>query len=239
MKKGVTIATLCVMVVVLLILVSLTSLAIIRNLTNSQKIEFAMELNMIKSAVDTFKEKNGYYPITSEVVNISDVSDAIKDKFYDEFYNNNIILNVIDINKLNISALKYGLGNTKDDKYLISNLSGKIYYLKGVKIGNETYYSSNNELDSLISGNSKLEKNSNDGIVFKEENDKNGYLVNVYIPKSYLISTVTFEGKTINISKVTDTYYTYKVIPEKNGTIIVNYRDDEKDKTAKYLIYNK
>ena len=185
------------------------------------------------------EEKNGYYPITSEVIDISDVSNTVKDKFYEEFSNNNSSLSVIDLSKLNIKSLKYGLGNTVQDKYLISSVTGKVYYLKGVKVGNDTYYSIDNELNGLISGNSNVEKNSSEGIVFKEIKEDDDLVVNVYVPKTYLRSSVTFEGKTINVSNVTDNYYTYKVVSKENGTIIVNYRDDVKEKTAKYIVYNK
>ena len=239
MKKGVTMVTLVVLAVVLLILVSLTTVAIMRNLENTQKMEFTMELNVIKSEIDTFKDKNGTYPITAEVMDISNISDSMKDKFYDEFANNNSSLSVIDLSKLNIKNLKYGLGSSLDDKYLVSNITGKVYYLKGVKIGDETYYCANEELTSLISGDKKLEKNSSEGILFKEEKENDKLLVNVLVPKTYLRSSVTFEGKTVDVSKVTDSYYTYKVVTEKNGTIIVSYRDENQDKIAKYIVYKK
>ena len=239
MKKGISLIVLSVSILVVMILASVLVVSLNKNYTQAQKIELATELDMLQTAVENYKSSTGYYPITDEILDISEIPDELKNtQFNKEELSSDNSFNVIDYDLIGVDNLKYGTGETYDDKFIVSTKTGKVYYAKGLKVGNETYYSMNSELNGLISGNSALEKNSEEEIVFKEDKSSSEFRVITYVPISYTVNSVKFENESIDLTNITESYYVYELIPRKIGTIIVDYNNGSKEKKAKHIIYD-
>lgn len=156
MKKGVSLAALMATITIIVILISTVTISGKKMSDNVKKSNFALEINSIQQSVDSYVEKNnGMYPITnSVVVNLSDVSDENKEQFTNNgemISGNTISLFEINYNDINFTKLKYGNkeeGNT--DVYLVSAITGKVYYAKGFKIGSKVYYTLTDELKKSI-----------------------------------------------------------------------------------------
>jgi len=239
MKRGISLVVLSVAILVVMILASVLVVSLNKNYTQAQKIEFATELDMLQTAVENYKSSTGYYPITDETLDISMIPEQLKNtQFDDEELSSNNSFNVIDYDLIGVDNLKYGTGETYDDKFIVSTKTGKVYYAKGLKLGNETYYSMNSELNGLISGNNALEKNSEEEIVFKEDNSGSGFRIITYVPVKYSVNSVKFENVNIALSSITESYYEYELIPTTIGTVIVDYNNGSENKTAKHIIYD-
>ena len=239
-KKGISVAALSVAAIVIITLASVITVSLVGNYNESKKIEFAQELNMIKLVVDNYYYENGTYPVTDKQLTLSNLSNEIKQsQFFEEVeVDGQYIFNVLDLNLVNINSLKYGTG--KDglyDAYVVSNNTGNIYYAKGLKIGNKTYYTLNNELNGLLTGNNNLEINSDKAVLFTQQKLNNGNIsVKISVPKNYEINSVKFENDDINLDSEDDNYYIYYLQTDESGTIDVSYNANDASKNAKYTI---
>ena len=239
MKRGISLIVLSVSILVVMILASVLVVSLNKNYTQAQKIELATELDILQTAVENYKSSTGYYPITDETLDISEIPDELKNtQFNKEELSSDNSFNVIDYDLIGVENLKYGTGETYNDKFVVSTKTGKVYYAKGLKLGNKTYYSMNSELNGLILGNSALEKNSEEEIVFKEEKSSSDFRVLTYVPISYTVNSVKFENESINLIDTTQSYYVYELTPRKIGTIIVDYNNSNENKIAKHIIYD-
>ena len=154
MKKGITIITLIIMVVVMIILTTTVTITGVQALNNSKKLKFASELVFMQETIDNYsKENSGDLPITgSEITN----SNLPEGQYYE-----------IDTSLLGIIETTYGrkLNNDTNDIYVISKADNKVYYLKGLKIGNKVYFTLDDELKNIINyTDTKIV--SKDGIIF-------------------------------------------------------------------------
>lgn len=239
-KRGISVAALSVAAIVIIALASVITISLTGNYNDAKKIEFAQELNMIKIAVDNYYYKNGSYPISDKQLNISNLSQELKQtQFYDEKeVNGSYMFYVIDSNLINISSLKYGKGiDGLYDSYVVSVETGNVYYAKGIKIGNEIYYTLNKELSGLLTGNNKLEINSNSAVLFSETKLNNGKVsVKISVPTSYEIKSVKFENKEIELDSQGEEYKIYYVETEEKGTINVDYDYNQATHNATYLV---
>ena len=239
-KNGISVIALSVVSFVILILLSTVSFSLIKNYNQAMKIEFAQELNMIQILVDDYYYKNGVYPITQNQLQISNISDEVKEKqFLNEAeYNGKYIFNVLNYDLLGISSLKYGKNVSNEyDRYVVSIDTGTVYYAKGLNIDNEYYYTLDDELYGLLNGDNKIDINSDDGIIFKEQNmDDLNKIVTVKIPKKYEINSVKLENEPVELVKEEFDYSIYEVKVSQNCSINIEYKNDLVDKKVKYLV---
>jgi len=56
------------------------------------------------------------------------------------------------------------------------------------------------------------------------------------VPEKYTVNSVKFEEQNIILDKMTESYYEYKIIPDKIGTINVDYTYNGKIKLVKHII---
>lgn len=250
LKKGIAMATLVVIISVMLILLSVITITGINISNTSRKIAFASELKMLQDSVDGYITKNlGEYPVSEFVtIDLSLASDDVKKQFEDngeEILDSKVILNKIDYTKLDLTSLTRGTSDTNDDIYVVSTKTGKVYYAKGLKIGNNTYYTLTDELKNLVEYNSKSnEVLTNDAIIFETSTNEwtnSNIEVKVKVPRSYVDSTITINGNPVTgVSTIdTEAYITHSLTISNNCNLEVNYKDSNNlDRTSSFDITN-
>ena len=155
MKKGFSLVTLLVTIFVIIILSSTVVISANSIYNSNKKIRFASEISYIKELVNNYMaDNNGKLPSSSDVV-VSTKSIS-KEDLNTQFAGENIsedtiFLNKIDMSMINPGTLQYGNGTDEksDDIYCISKQTGKIYYIRGCKVGTKIYYTLNDELKKL------------------------------------------------------------------------------------------
>lgn len=220
-------------VTIMLILTTAITIGGVNTSNNAKKIAFATELKTLQEAVDEYvNENNGSYPIgNSVVVDITSLSTENKQQFNKEtdgYNSGKVLLYDIDYEKINVKSLKYGdESNGANDIYVVSNTSGVVYYAKGLKIGNNTYYTLNDELTTLLNENAdKNLVNTASVIVFQPnttEWTKDEIEVTVKVPKTFTVSKIESGGVNIPLTSSETLYNNYVVKKASNYQINVTY----------------
>ena len=250
MKKGIAMATLVVIISVMLILLSVIAITGINISNTSRKIAFASELKMLQDSIDGYITKNlGEYPVSEFVtIDLSRASDDVKKQFEDngeEILDSKVILNKIDYIKLDLTSLTRGTSDTTYDIYVVSTKTGKVYYAKGLKIGNNTYYTLTDELKNLVEYNSKSnEVLTNDAVIFETSTNEwtnSDIEITVKVPRSYSNDKLTINGNpVIKFSTIgTEDYVIHSLTISYNCNLAVNYKDaNNLDRTSSFDITN-
>lgn len=250
MKNGIAMVTLVVTIAVMLTLVSVITYTGINTANTSKKMAFASEIKMVQECIDSYRTNNeGNFPTSDFVtIDLSNASIDVKKQFTDneeEIIENKVYLSKIDYTKLELNSLNRGLGQTSDDIYVLSTKSGIVYYAKGLKIGNITYYTLTYELKNLLSYNQKSNEVSiSNPIVFKVSTtdwiNSGKVECSVKVPNNYSSKEPTFNGNIILDVQTTSEgeYITHKFNIDNNGIIEIKYNDGKEDKTASYTINN-
>lgn len=232
-KYGFSMVALAATVTIMLILTTAITIGGVNTSNNAKKIAFATELKTLQEAVDEYvNENNGSYPIgNSVVVDITSLSTENKQQFNKEtdgYNSGKVLLYDIDYEKINVKSLKYGdESNGANDIYVVSNTSGVVYYAKGLKIGNNTYYTLNDELTTLLNENAdKNLVNTASVIVFQPnttEWTKDEIEVTVKVPKTFTVSKIESGGVNIPLTSSETLYNNYVVKKASNYQINVTY----------------
>lgn len=250
MKNGIAMVTLVVTIAVMLTLVSVITYTGINTANTSKKMAFASEIKMVQECIDSYRTNNeGSFPTSDFVtIDLSNASIDVKKQFTDngeEIIENKVYLSKIDYTKLELNSLNRGLGQTSDDIYVLSTKSGIVYYAKGLKIGNITYYTLTYELKNLLSYNQKSNEVSiSNPIVFKVSTtdwiNSGKVECSVKVPNNYSSKEPTFNGNIILDVQTSSEgeYITHKFNIDNNGIIEIKYNDGKEDKTASYTINN-
>lgn len=250
MKNGIAMVTLVVTIAVMLTLVSVITYTGINTANTSKKMAFASEIKMVQECIDSYRTNNeGNFPTSDFVtIDLSNASIDVKKQFTDngeEIIENKVYLSKIDYTKLELNSLNRGLGQTSDDIYVLSTKSGIVYYAKGLKIGNITYYTLTYELKNLLSYNQKSNEVSiSNPIVFKVSTtdwiNSGKVECSVKVPNNYSSKEPTFnENIILDVQTSSEgEYITHKFNIDNNGIIEIKYNDGKEDKTASYTINN-
>lgn len=250
MKKGFSLIALAVIVIIILILATSITIAANSTLNNSKKLAFANEIKMVQDSVLAYKSKNdGKLPVSEIVIlDLSNISQKSKSQFYlnDEIIENEkITLYKIDYDKAKITSLKYGTGlQGHNDIYAVSEKTGKVYYTKGLKIGNQTYYTITEELANILSmgwGNSESSNISYEPTTTTWTKEPVG--MKIKILKGYIIEEIVASNsakiiKDENLSltdKDYDIYVMENVSTATNYTVTVRYKEAENKMTQQSL----
>ncbi|MNI50984.1 hypothetical protein D3C73_1056790 [compost metagenome] len=178
---------------------------------------------------------------------MSNVTAAMLPQFNDEdILQNKLNLHTVDYSLLNLSSLKYGAQTYgTNDIYAVSEKTGKVYYVKGLTIGNVTYFSLTDELKSLINFNTtNVEGNTSDGIVFvpsTTEWTRDNVTANVKVPKAYTLVTVKANTTDITVnSSIVDPDYTVYTVSGVSGnyTVSIAYNNGSETRSAKFEVNN-
>ena len=108
----------------------------------------------VQEIVNEYKKNTEEYPINNSVsIDLSNVKDSSKFQFDKETKKGQTItLYEIDFSLLEKTDLINGnkKNNDQTDIYAVSEKTGIVYYLKGVKVSNLTYYTLTDDLKEII-----------------------------------------------------------------------------------------
>lgn len=160
-KKGISLVALLITIIATLILVSITVIQFNSSKDKAKLVAFASDLQKIQEQVKLYYLNNGAFPTldsNKEAMNeqqlismvdsnntskieweLSANSDDNDDKTKGQFYQ-------IDLAKIDVTATLAGTKTTADDVYVIAYPSMNVYYLKGVKVSNDVYFSITSKL---------------------------------------------------------------------------------------------
>ncbi len=154
-KKGITLAVLIVTIIITMLLVSaiVVSYSSIKNST--KKKEFAKEIYSIQQLVDAYKFKNEKYPVNTNITfSIATLENEDKIQFINEpgYSSNEVIFKIIDLYEAGIESTTRGMqkNSNTNDIYVVSENTGKVFYLKGEEIGDRVYYTLSDDLKKEI-----------------------------------------------------------------------------------------
>ena len=181
LKKGVSLIVLLMTIAVMLILLTTITVSSSNIINNSKKRQFAKELYEIQNLVDKYKYENNDYPYIIEndenktvKKNVENISNIFVDE---EKVDNVITLYPINLSKVGVENLSRGTNkdDNENDVYAFSEKTGKVYYVKGYKVGDDTYYTLTDELKELLGFKTKSSEDSNTTII-RENNFIEGYI---------------------------------------------------------------
>ncbi len=239
-KFGISLASVMIATLLIILLTTTITISINKVVENADKISFVSEISSIQKSVTSYYMVNKEYPILSDSIIMDITNIKEKDIFYnEEIIDNKIILNKIDYNKINYVSLKYGNNLDESDLYGISLVTGKVYYVKGIKFGNNIYYTLSDELNNVLS-DSNIKNNVPIIIIPSNIEWSNSNIsVIVKVPKNYTnISVISgIDSYSLNIEE--DNYYIYYIEKEGNYTVEVKAKDNKGNvKEAMYKVEN-
>ena len=253
MKKGVSLVSLIVVIVVMTII---TGVVVIKISDTEELVSFstfAVEIYDIQNGVDEYYYRHSNYPVKSyyefDVSTIDYKSISQFDK--EEITNNKITFKLVDLGAIGVNNTEYGRG-TGLDKYVLSESTGKVYYLNGVEYEDVLYYTLTQEAYDIIGIANNNEFISKDDVRIADviftpstlEYTNVPVIVEVKFPSDAVINNITVGGeKSVSAETIQGLYKIVTVnetSTDKTGnyTIEVNYTYNNVAKTAKYEVTN-
>mgnify|MGYP005777202857 CR=1 FL=1 len=236
-KHGISLVSLMTALLIMILIITTATISMKQVYQNISKEMFASELESLQLAVHSYYTVHEQYPITSEnyILDLSVLSTQSLTQFQDEaIENNQIILSKIDYAKAGYTELKYGKGNSEKDYYALSITTGKVYYLEGLEIDGEKYYTLTEQVEKWAKN---TVNETDEMIVFvPDETDwtNQDVSVKIKIPQKYtdimVMEYATYEQ--------VEGEYVYLVKKSSNGTIKVSYQDGKKNCETSYEIKN-
>lgn len=244
-KKGISLVSLSIAIVILMALVSTISISLTFSINNAKKMAFSKEIYNIQSLVDEYIEREDATPKTLESIEITPASTT---QFNNEtLINGKLLLETLDLQSLGLNSTSYGnkeIGETDVEKskdvYAISQVTGKVYYIAGINIGEKKYYTLTDELRQMIEKNQELNI-AEKTITFTPNRvgwSKDAITVKVIIPEDFASPSISVNNSNIQYGSNIEngvTYYnvnTSSVI--ENYTVTVNYTKGGITSTVSY-----
>lgn len=218
-KRGVTVAIVVTMVLVILLLTSTITISVNATLKSSRLRAFATEISTIQDTIDTYRRTTTSVDYITSDITIIPSTDIVETQFNGETVTDGqIVLHVIDLEKIGIEKTVYGKSKTPTDVYAVSFETGRVYYVKGYDASDVIYYTLTDELEKLLSGEVGNEIDSNN-IIFTS--NRAGWTnipiqITVGIPTTIDITTVNI---TANVAEIT---ISDKILNGKYNEVIVN-----------------
>lgn len=249
MKKGITIIATTTAIIIITIFVSVTVISAKSIIDEFAKSKFVTELINIQDTVFSFKSEKGIYPIKEKItVNLSSVSEtALKQFASEETIENKINLYTIDLDLINLKTTLYGNGKTENDKYLLSEDTGKVYYLEGISYKYKKYYTFHEDILKSFKNVDSLQSNDikRFDTIFSLSNieyTKEGISVDVKIPISAeFISVTATNSMQVGTENIENIYKKITVNSTKlngNYKINVEYEVNGYTKSVWYMVDN-
>ena len=248
-KKGISVVALVASVAIIVALLTTVTISGVNTAHNAKKIAFGTEINMMQTALDAYYTKNNAtFPVKEAVVLTMNSSDTEMIKQFEGSFNEGVnteaTLYLLDYNELGITSLKYGKQqNSQKDVYAVSKISGKVYYLEGIKIGGKKYYTLTDDIENLLNYNSGKNTVNTPLILFEPNTTEWAQSVNVIVK----VPTNTYTNVSVVINDSTSVgkyssdggYAIYNTSGTGNYYISVNYTEKNgEQKKAKYTVTN-
>lgn len=162
-KQGIALLSLILIIVIVMMLAGLVTYSSYDMIFETQKLSFAKDITTINDAVEEYYSVNGSLPILNDgnIFTVQEYKNKIEEirgssqleqlaHEMDVNDDESAVFYEIDISKLDIKQLKYGLKEDEYDIFLVSDQSNKVYYLKGYDILNKVYFSGESVLNKNI-----------------------------------------------------------------------------------------
>ena len=150
-KRAIALISLVMVIMVLTLLAGMVTYVSVDLIKETKKITFATDTETIYDAVQEYYTVNGDIPVLDNGAQFDSTTyvASIADDNYAEALSDEIIANgdeyaifyEIDITQIGIKDTKYGVKETENDIFLVSNVSHNIYYYPGRKINNDIFFS--------------------------------------------------------------------------------------------------
>ncbi len=243
-KQGITVSVLVITIIVLTILAGAITVSTLSTVNYSKLSSWVSEISYIQEVVEEQNNVSSNMDYTMQQIELSISSNVSDEQFEGEDISedNKLILKTLDLGKLKITNTVYGNLDTTTDVYAISEKTGRVYYVQGIEIDGQMYYSLTDSLRqrfNLISPEGSLSS-----IVFAP--NVVGYsnkpiTVVVKVPKTYTDIVITTSNAEIQIGAQTEkeTTYEYAVNTNEavgNYTITVTYNNGTQSLTSKYEV---
>lgn len=158
-RNGVSLVVLLITIAVFLVLLTAITFSADNVINNTKKKQFAKEIYEVQNLVDRYKYENEEYPYivldggSYEIIEI-EVTDTMKAQFSNETFNSDgtLVLYIVNLSEIGVENITRGTKeeNNEKDVYAFSKDTGKVYYIKGYKVGKSIYYTLTNELRKLV-----------------------------------------------------------------------------------------
>lgn len=155
-KKGVTFFVLVITIIFILIITSGLSISFFNVIDSTNKKEFANEINSIQKLVDQYDFMNNKYPITDNIYtfNLSTLSidEKIQFSLEEGYEDNQVMFYEINLYEAGVDEIARGVRRNGNelDIYVLSENTGKVYYLKGEEYDGVRYYTLTEELKNSL-----------------------------------------------------------------------------------------
>ena len=253
MKKGISIVSLVIVIIVMTMLATVVSYSGAEYFKIANINTFTMELVNVQNAVDEYEQKYGKYPGTENYVfDTTNIKGSAIEQFATETVTDNkITFKKIDMSLINMLNLEYGNEKETDDVYVVSETTGKVYYLLGIEYDKVYYYTLTDMLYTMAEITPNYKVSENDVKVYdvlftpsQIEFTNQPVSVEVKLPKDAINITVsTSDSKFVSEATTLGEYQIIKVNDSGdnktgNYTIQVDYTYKESTKTSTYAVSN-
>lgn|SRR5574344_215263 len=157
-KKGISLIVLMITIVVVIILTSVVIVSATNVVIDVKKKQFAKEIYSVQKAVEKYYYENNKYPYKvdsnnkNEEIKVTPLTENISQFTDEDMLDGTVTLYPIDLQEAGIQELSRGINKNSNanDVYAFSSKTGKVYYVKGAKIGGVIYYTLIQELKQKI-----------------------------------------------------------------------------------------
>jgi len=253
MKKGISMVSLIIIVVIMIILAGIVIVNSSDSMETATINMFTLEVLNIQNAVDEYRFRYETYPVGEEkILNMYEIPDNYEDQFRQEIITNGkIAFKLIDMSLLGINDTEFGNQKKTNDVYVLSEETGKVYYLAGVEHKGKVYYTLTNELSAIANITDNMTTTSTDikvyDVVFipsTKEYTNQPITVTLKLPKQAIVNSITTtNSKSVSEETIVSLYKQIEInatSEDKTGNykIVVNYTHNNDTKTAEYEVTN-
>ena len=243
-KGGITLIILTIAVIIMAILATVIVISTTSSIQQSKYTAWANEIKYIQEIVSENLNKNYFINETKGTIYL-DITSGTSEQFEGEtIVDSKIELLILDLDKLKIVNTVYGNMSTNDDVYALSVQTGRVYYVKGIELDGNMYYTLTSSLFDMF--DIQNEDNNIKTVVFKP--NKIGYTnepitVTVRVPEMFLNVEVNTSNNSILVGQpeLKDGIYEYQVNSnniQENYIITVTYTVNENVITLQYKVNN-
>lgn len=159
MKKGLSLIVFIITIGVVLILASTITMSTIKITTTAKKQQFAKEIYSVQKAVEKYYYENSKYPYKldsttnqNEEIKLTPATENISQFTDEDMINGTVTLYPINLQEAGIQELSRGINKSSNvnDVYAFSQKTGRVYYVKGLKIEGDIYYTLTDELKQKV-----------------------------------------------------------------------------------------
>ena len=184
-KEGISLIVLVITIIVSLILVSIAVAATGNAIENANITEYVDNLTLIRDSLETYYINNGEFPVSDNVKNQGEIIELIE-QYLGENGKNTFIYDMrqnedyygdteeeqklgefylVDLSELGIERTDIGNGvKSSLDYFAFSYPSMNIYYLQGMELKNDLYFSLNKRLTYIASIGDKIDNEVSQGV---------------------------------------------------------------------------